>query len=1148
MEVSRFERRVGVMGAAVCTLCAATTHAGTVSGALVEWQSVTIEYAGPNASEANASTFLDHRLQVEFTGPSAQTYSVPGFFAGDGNGNGVGNVWRVKFTPDEPGQWNAVASFRTGTNVAVAVLGDETPDPSAGTPTSFDGEMDTFTIAPVDPNAPGTLALGRLQYVGEHYLRWAEGGYYIKGGVDSPENWLGYYGFDNTFSANNRGPNTPDRLHRFPTHEADWNPGDPDWDSPDTPEPNDGRRIIGALNYIASVGGNSIYFLPLNIGGDAQDSWPYQDPAIDGTGNVSNDNFTYDISKLEQWEIVFAHAQELGILLHVVLNEAEGPNKRELDDAQLGDERRLFYREMCARFAHHNAVVWNISEEYDLGLNLGATRVLQFARSVKAQDPYDHPVTVHNAGNGQSVTGPWQPFIGEADIDLTSLQRARVADNWGQAVADFRAASAAAGKPIPVMVDEPASASPTRDIASLEDFRKRVIWDVLISGGGGEWFLHDRDQSLEDFREFDQLWRETTHCRLFIEENTPFWEMSPNRDLVSGESGTFGGAEVFEKPGEVYAIYFPDTTNTGELDLTGTTGVFTGRWYNPRTGLFAGAASVYAGGALATIGAPPTDMGEDWALLVRAGGPRVLFVRGADRSGGFLEAGNDFSRTEQLADITNMSTSGGNHGWFELAEALRNDGFIVEQMIEPLEPGAPMTGQTTGAPIPFETLDLDSYEGIVLGSNNAVYGAAQIDAIEDYVRSGGGVLFISDANFGSDWADAPNSDQQFLDRFGWIMQQDQGTYALNRADGDYLEPTHPILVGVDSFDGEGVSPIVVPTSDIPGVGSTLIVRAMPGAQTRNNNGNPGTSRAVGPNDAALAVAAAGTGRIVGHFDRNTFFNLGGAGTNINRLDNMTYALNLFRWLTTGQTDPTDPGDPVDPGDDCNDNALDDAVEVAAIPTGGLVLTSHDELDFMGNRRARVDPVVDFDWGSGAPFSADGQDGDTFSNRWTGFVRTGPDAGLYEFFTVTNDGARLWVDGVQLVDAWMDMTPTEFGGSIMLDADTLYPIVFEHYEGQGTAVARLLWDPAGAGPKEVIPAANLVPVLDANNDGTPDECECPGDANGDGETTTADITFVVSNLGAGTIGAMGTPGDVNGDGQTTTGDITFVVSNLGTVCF
>jgi len=38
------------------------------------------------------------------------------------------------------------------------------------------------------------------------------------------------------------------------------------------------------------------------------------------------------------------------------------------------------------------------------------------------------------------------------------------------------------------------------------------------------------------------------------------------------------------------------------------------------------------------------------------------------------------------------------------------------------------------------------------------------------------------------------------------------------------------------------------------------------------------------------------GRIAGHFDRNTFFNTNGAGTDITRFDNLQYALNLFAWL------------------------------------------------------------------------------------------------------------------------------------------------------------------------------------------------------------------------------------------------------------
>lgn len=308
-----------------------------------------------------------------------------------------------------------------------------------------------------------------------------------------------------------------------------------------------------------------------------------------------------------------------------------------------------------------------------------------------------------------------------------------------------------------------------------------------------------------------------------------------------------------------------------------------------------------------------------WCLGAVAAGaiaePRVLFIRGADRSGGFFEADTDFERTEHLGDIENASTANGNHGWFELAELLRADGFTVEQIKEAVEPGAPPSGSVDGRHIDLEKIDLSPYDVVVMGSNNAVYDQAAIDAFEGYILGGGAALFISDAGFGSGWPDAADSDQQFLDRFGWTMQQDHGFYTVSRAEGDFVSPSHPILEGVDAIEGEGESPLVRPAAGTPGVRTTIVVRAKPGERTRNNNGNPGTFRDITPSDAATIVATAGCGRIAGHFDRNTFFNAGGAGTNINNLDHARYALNLFRWLAAaGDADLAPPAGVLDYSD------------------------------------------------------------------------------------------------------------------------------------------------------------------------------------------------------------------------------------------
>ena len=268
---------------------------------------------------------------------------------------------------------------------------------------------------------------------------------------------------------------------------------------------------------------------------------------------------------------------------------------------------------------------------------------------------------------------------------------------------------------------------------------------------------------------------------------------------------------------------------------------------------------------------------------------KILFIKGGTGTVGFFEGGSD----EQGADVFDFRTSGGNHSWGEFGSALVAEGFEIEQLAE-----NPTTGNdpVVPTPVPLDTLDLAQYAVIVFGSNNAEYTTAQIDAFMSYISGGGAALFISDANFGQDWPDAPTSDQQFFDRFGLTMNQDRGTYSIERGQ-EFVVPAHPILNGVDEFDGEGVSPITV-SSSVAGVTATIITEVPGGQQVRrNDNANgQGSTDTDTSNDGTLVVATFGAGRIAGHFDRNTFFNLNGAGTNINRFDNEAYGRNLINWL------------------------------------------------------------------------------------------------------------------------------------------------------------------------------------------------------------------------------------------------------------
>lgn len=555
-----------------------------------KWHPITLDFTGPTLSESqnNPNPFLDYRLNVTFISPSGMITVVPGFFDGDGAGGATGNVWRVRFSPDEVGTWNYSASFRTGTEVAIDL------NPNAGTATSFNDASGTFAATDRDHTAPGFLKYGRLEYTNNHYLKFRDGGYFIKGGTDSPENFLGFKGFDNTLDQGNLGI-----IHEYGPHRSDWASGDPLFTSQTTGV--DSKGIIGALNYLSSQHVNSIYFLPMNLGGDGQETYPFISPQ-----NTHDAKVHYDLSKLSQWNHVFDHATKKGVLLHVVLGETEVDNRNWLDNGTLGVERKLYYRELIARFGHQLAIKWNISEENVFSASL----VGQMAQYINDLDPYDHPVTAHTPMNQISM---YDPLFTNPNLSATAVQYEP--DHADDFVESLRGSSTNAGRPWVIDFDE------NGIYFDADNLRKKALYDILFSGGNVEWYLghSGEDQGLEDFRSRETLWKYTWYARKFIEENLPFWEMVPNDELVTGESSA-GTAQVFTKAGEIYAIYLVGANPSGNLNLTDTTGSFTKQWYNPRSGNFEGTTTTMNGGSSIPLGSPPSSSDQDWVVLIKRPG------------------------------------------------------------------------------------------------------------------------------------------------------------------------------------------------------------------------------------------------------------------------------------------------------------------------------------------------------------------------------------------------------------------------------------------------------------------------------------------------------------------------------------------------
>jgi hypothetical protein len=154
---------------------------------------------------------------------------------------------------------------------------------------------------------------------------------------------------------------------------------------------------------------------------------------------------------------------------------------------------------------------------------------------------------------------------------------------------------------------------------------------------------------------------------------------------------------------------------------------------------------------------------------------------------------------------------------------------------------------------------------------------------------------------------------------------------------------------------------------------------------------------------------------------------------------------------------------------------------------------------------RTDATVNFDWGTGSPDPALPADG--FSVRWTGRV-TASFSETYTFYTLTDDGARLWVNGELLVDRWTDQAATEWSGSIALEAGKSYTLEMDFYDHLGGASAKLLWSSAST-PKAPIPTTQLLPTTglppggDIDGDGIPD-LQDP-DRDGDGWTNVVEAS-------------------------------------------
>ncbi len=581
------------------------------------WHRIGLMFSGPYADElADPNPFLDYRLDVKFTNDNI-VYNVPGFFAADGNsaetGASEGNKWITYFTPNIPGEWRYEVSFKKG--IAVAIEDNLSEAESGGFMDDLSG---SFIVEPSDKTAPDNRASGRLAYVGESYLRYTQSKkYFIKVGVDAPENLFAYEDFDNT-------PNALDFRKNWSPHARDFEESASTflWGGK-------GKNLLGAINYLANEGLNVFSFLTFNIDGDDRNVFPHllKGTMADYENYASNKKnidawqtlfhkTRFDISKLDQWEHVLQYAEQKGMFLHFKTHETETDHL--MDNGVFGTEGKLYYRELIARFGHHLALNWNLGEEN----NQPISEVIEAAEYVHQLDPYKHHLVIHTFPNQDDryaeLIGNQSPLTG-ASLQLSDALFLDVHDR----VLKWRTKSDASGKKWALAVDEPGKANtallPDDEDPTHDEARANALWGTLMAGGYGvEWYFGyaspNSDLSCQDFRSRDNFWKQNKIARDFFEEHIPFWKMNNANELISDSDGY-----CFALKDEVYVIYKKVGETIMSVDMGNSGNTFSVFWYDPRNGgqLQQGNIKSINGNGLQPIGLPPNNKTQDWVCLIK---------------------------------------------------------------------------------------------------------------------------------------------------------------------------------------------------------------------------------------------------------------------------------------------------------------------------------------------------------------------------------------------------------------------------------------------------------------------------------------------------------------------------------------------------
>lgn len=633
------------------------------------WHVYTITWNGPQDSESAVSPhnpFTDYRLiftchQLESGG---EIYPIPGYFAADGNagrtGATSGNKWRIHFMNQWPGTYSCKVSFRTGPNIAAS------DDPNAGTPVvGIDGDsifIDDHTtgdgVNSTNSLPPDMRYYGKIAYHNSdaHHVLKAMG----TGTSDSTPWFLFGVSSPSNFLADTQIVNTPSGpyVKSWQPHVQDWNPGDTTLDP--TLSNSKGKGIIGALNYLSGQGVNALSFSTMDIGGSDTSIYPFVH---------SNDYTHFDCAKLDQWLVIFDHAEKKGIFL--TLKALTGANQSLLDST----EWKVYFRELIARFGQYCGISWDVGDDNTLPFVQQQNMLHYFRthdpfgfgaagdRSVAIGCPQGTESTILSGFLGDTVRINSVPdaLLNTVSLETDArnghaptLQWVRKSDSIS--TPGYSPWIVTCGTQIPkdsAVPPDSGYSGFTGATISENDIRKNILWGNLMANGGGVTYsfgnkLPQGDLTCQDFRSRQNMWAYNRYANRFFIYYLSYYLNAAGVNMFSmtnADSLIYNSADYclatqysgYDNQGNSvyyygspYVIYLPNG-GTAILKLnqhSNDSGLSHLRvwWFNPRTGVTTGNGTLQRGDSIllgpsgsitaASLGPPPSSVNQDWVALI----------------------------------------------------------------------------------------------------------------------------------------------------------------------------------------------------------------------------------------------------------------------------------------------------------------------------------------------------------------------------------------------------------------------------------------------------------------------------------------------------------------------------------------------------